>query len=370
MLYMRFISLITGLLFVIVQTASADVRIRQTILLTNEEQSHLMLLIQKHKEAQKYWEQIQEEAQSVLNDRPHPLKVIHYEGLLDTDPKRVKTEQSLRDMDKLAVLLFAFYGTKDKIFAEKARVFILAWINAYKATGNPINENKFEPLIHSYHVMRDYFSQTEKDHVNLWMTQIAEAEMARDNIPENNWKAKHIKLVGTIGLILQKQEYIQYAIAQYKKYVDAALYADGTSRDLHQRDALSYHVSGLDPLLTFAITLEQFEGNAQLDAFRYENPKGGSVKKSVDYVIPFAKGEKEYAEWVNTKVELDKQRARAGLEHYQPGKLFEPERALETFELASYFDRTYFDVIQTLEEDFQEYSSWFFLLICVAGEIS
>lgn len=153
-------------LLIAVQPAFAEVNIRQTILLTTEEQHFLADLIKKNKEAQKYWNQIKEEACTILDDQPQPIKVIHYAGLLDTDPKRVKTEQSLRDMDKLAVLLYAFYGTQDEKYAKKAKSYILAWVNAYEATGDIINENKFEPLIHSYQVMKEYFSPAEKARVN------------------------------------------------------------------------------------------------------------------------------------------------------------------------------------------------------------
>lgn len=349
-----------------VSSAVAEVSIRQTLLLTVEEQRVLRELIRENEEVQKHWYSIQEAAQIILNEQPQPLKVIYYEGLLDTDPKRVKTEQSLRDMDKLAVLLNAFYGTQDKMYAEKAKIYIMGWINTYEASGNPVNENKFEPLLHTYHIMKDHFTSAEQTQVAQWMVQIAEAEMGNPNIPENNWKAKQIKLVGTIGLILQKQSYINYAIKNFKAYVDKVLYADGTSRDLHQRDALSYHISSLDPLLTFAITLEQIGKNNALDLFRYESPEGGSVKKSLDYVIPYATGEKEYKEWVNTTVELDRRRAEAGLENYQPGKLFDPTKSKETFELAYYFDPAYKAIIQDLsEKSFRGYSTWLMVVVDV-----
>ncbi|WPP48106.1 alginate lyase family protein [Catalinimonas niigatensis] len=357
------------LLLIIHHLAVAEVSIRQTLLLTAEEQQYLMKLIQQNKEVQNLWYSVKEAAQHILDDQPNPLQIIHYEGLLDTNPKRIATEKSLRDMDKLAVLLNAYYGTQNKAYAAKAKKYILAWVNTYQATGNPINENKFEPLIHSYQVMRSYFSPSEKELVNQWLVKIAEAEMANPNIPENNWKAKQIKLIGTIGLVLQKESYVQYAAENFKAYVDKSLYGDGGSRDLEQRDALSYHTSGLDPLLTYAITVDQLGDGVATDFFRYENPDGGSIKRSVDFVIPYASGEKEYKEWVNTKVELDKRRAEAGLEKYQPGKLFDPKESRDTFELAYFFDPSYKPIIQGLSENsFEDYNSWFSVLIDVSRQ--
>lgn len=357
------------LLIIMHHLAVAEVSIRQTLLLTAEEQQYLMKLIQENKEVQNLWYPVKEAAQTILFEHPQPLKVIHYEGLLDTDPKRVASEKSLRDMDRLAVLLNAFYGSQNKAYAAKAKNYVLAWVDTYLATGNPINENKFEPLIHSYQVMKSYFSPSERERVNQWLVKIAEAEMANPNIPENNWKAKQIKLIGTIGLVLQKESYMQYAADHFKAYVDKSLYSDGSSKDLAQRDALSYHTSGLDPLLTYAITVDPLGDGVATDFFRYENPDGGSIKRSVDFVVPYASGEKEYKEWVNTKVELDKRRAEAGLEKYQPGKLFDPKESKDTFELAYFFDVSYKKIIQDLSEtNFKDYNSWFLVLIDVARQ--
>jgi len=179
-----------------------------------------------------------------------------------------------------------------------------------------------------------------------------------------------MKLVGTLGLILNRETYVAYALEQAKKYIDKALYGDGTSRDLQQRDALSYHVSGLKPLMTFAITMDQLGKNKNgLQTFNYQNPAGGSLRKSVDFVVPYAMGEKQHPEWVNTKVELDRQRAAAGIAHYQPGTLYEPEQSREMFELASYFDPKYRKVVQHLMKGrVQEFDSWFSVLVAAASE--
>ncbi|MDZ7693278.1 MAG: hypothetical protein U5K69_19530 [Balneolaceae bacterium] len=136
----------------------AEVYIRQTIILTPQEQEALIRFIQQNDSAHQLWLDIRQQADSVLADAPDPQERIHYEGLLDTNSKRIQTEQALEDMDKLAQLLFAYYGSGDTKYVEKTKQFIMAWVRAYKATGNPINENKFEPLIHCYYVMKSAFT--------------------------------------------------------------------------------------------------------------------------------------------------------------------------------------------------------------------
>ncbi len=344
--------------------------IPETILLTQSQQQYLRQIIRSSAAAKVLWSKTEREAKGYLHDQPRPLQVIRYEGLLDTNPDRIDTEKSLRDMDKLAAWLFAYYATQDKVYAQKAKMYILAWAKTYRPTGNPINENKFEPLIHSYQAMKKYFPKEERERVEQWLIKIAEAEIAYPNIPQNNWKTKQIKLVGTIGLIVGREDFEQYAVEELKKYIDEALYEDGTTRDLRQRDAMSYHVSGLKPLLVAVITMDQFK-NAASDnpLFDYRNPVGGSIRKSVDYVVPYALGEKVHKEWVNTKVELDRQRAAAGIAHYQPGTPYEPEQSREMFELASYFDSKYSEVLRHLAKgNEQEFDSWFSVLVAAARQ--
>ncbi|MBU1821417.1 MAG: alginate lyase family protein [Bacteroidetes bacterium] len=354
------------LLFFITHWANAQVR--QTLPLTAPQQQKLGKLIQTNSEVRALWQSVEQEAKHYLTDEPSPLRVIHYEGLLDTNPDRIRTTQSLKDLDKVAVWLSAWYGSQDKAYADKIKTYLLAWADTYVPTGNPINENKLEPLIYGYVTLKKSFSQAEQQRIEAWLTRIAEAELAYPRIPENNWKAKHIKLVGTIGLILDKPSYVEYARESFKKYIENSLYADGTSRDLHQRDALSYHVSGLDPLLVYAIATEQLQGkNSTFNPFIYQSPQGGSIKKSVDYVVPYAKGEKVHAEWVNTKVELDRRRAQAGLEYYQPGKPYDPKGSLDMFTLASYFDSGYRDVVSLLTKaSTPKYEQWLAVLVGIS----
>jgi hypothetical protein len=62
--------------------------------------------------------------------------------------------------------------------------------------------------------------------------------------------------------------------------------------------------------------------------------------------LPYATGEKQRREWTHSKVELDRRRAEAGIEAYQPGKLFDPQKAHELFEWACYYNPEWFAVFE------------------------
>lgn len=159
-------------------------------------------MVENNNQVKHVWESLLFDLRSWKNDAPNPLAIIHYEGLLDMDPLRVETVESLQDMNKIAGFLFAYYITQDDIYKQKLKEFILSWTSTYEPTGNPINENKFEPLLHSYFVIQSAFTQSEVEQVNQWLNKIAEKQM-KYRIPGNNWMAKHLKMMNLIGLICQ-----------------------------------------------------------------------------------------------------------------------------------------------------------------------
>ncbi len=152
----------------------------------------------------------------------------------------------------------------------------------------------------------------------------------------NNWHTKRLKLIALAGTVTENAAWVRDAQAGAKIYINECLYPDGTSNDLKERDALAYHISGLFPLLVLALRLAP-----GTDLFHDKGASGASLAQSVAYVRPYAAGEKTREEWRNTKVELDRRRAQAGLTKYTPGRLFEPKAAAELFALAACFEPSY-----------------------------
>ena len=76
-------------------------------------------------------------------------------------------------------------------------------------------------------------------------------------------------------------------------------------------------------------------------------------------MVPYATGEKEHEEWVNSKVDLDRRRAEAGLEKYRPGRIFEPKRALSLLEKAAYFDPSLMEIVRDLSDsEAERFPTW------------
>ncbi len=321
------------------------------LILTQEEQMRFRELLNDNEQANALYQQIVKEANQYLDDSPSPIAVINYEGMLDTDELRIISQKSLEDVTKVNMLFYASYGDANEAYAQKVKEFVMAWARTYIPEGNPINENKFVPIFWGYYLFRSEFSEAEQALVENWMLEIAGHEIARPHTPNNNWQTKRLRMLGIIGGITNNEVLMNSALIGFKKYINSALYADGTSIDLKSRDALHYHTSGLKPLLTMCINLSIFDPKFNL--YDYVARDGGSIQKSVAYVEPYARGEKVHKEWVNTQVELDKKRAEAGIAKYQPGILYDPKHALPMFELACYFNEAYFEIIAQLM-DYEE----------------
>ena len=313
------------------------------VILDATEIATLREVLVSNRQAGQLYDSVLQQAKRHIHDQPRPLKKLYYEGLLETNPDRIDTRKSLEDMDKVIDFIYASYGSKDTIFAHKTRQFVLAWANTYQPDGNPINENKFVALYWGYYLFRDHFSDSEREYVTRWTTHVAQQEMNREHTPNNNWEAKRQKMIGIIGSITDNDSLTAFALRGFKEYINTAYFPDSTSADLKQRDALHYHVGGLKPMLSASVNLTRFDSAFNL--YDYTAPSGASIEKSVAYVVPYARGELERKEWVNTTVALDKERAAAGLAEYQPGKLFDPKEAVPLFEWAGYYQPDWYDIV-------------------------
>lgn len=315
-----------------------EVEIREVLPLSAPQRAQLKRITATDSEARALLQARLSEARELLNKQPRPLAVIHYESLVNTDPRRIETVKNLTDMDDAAAVFEAWQATGDDKYAAAARRHVWAWAQTYQPTGNDVNENKLLPLLVIYEAQRDEFAPAQRERIDAWMSEIARKQIAvgerREQSQRSNRYTKTLRLVATIGLALDKPEWLDYASNGFKEYVASQLYADGTSYDLEHRDTLTYHSSALRPLLDLAVLAARKGQNL----YAWSSPTGSSLQKSVDYVVPYANDEKQRREWTNSRVELDRKRAAAGLEKYRAGRLYEPKDALELMQEAAYFD--------------------------------
>lgn len=328
--------------------------------LNSSEQQRLHDIYKTELDVKQLCDSIVKQASRYMDDQPVPLDTLYYEGMLESDTARIRTRASLQDMDKVSTMFYASYSNPRELYGEKIKEFVLAWVHKYRPTGNTINENKFIPLFWGYYLFRSDYSMQEQRLVENWITSLAEKQLERTYTPNNNWQAKRLRLIGLAGGITENQSFIDYSIENLRTFIGSAYFPDGTSNDLRKRDALHYHVGGIKVLLTIFVNLSSFD--ERFDLFEYVAPNGASIKKAVLYTLPYATGEKKHAEWINSKVQLDKERAAAGLPEYQPGIIYDKNDADPMFEFAVYFNPDWFVVLDDSDTSPAYTSSWIGLL--------
>jgi hypothetical protein len=318
------------------------------LLLEQRQLVTLRNLASQHPEARRIAEDQKRAAMPYLGAPATPLRVIQYEGLVNTNPKRIETVQSLQQMGHAALLVKYWQISGSPEAAETLKDWTTAWLSTYEITGNDVNENKLTPLlIASYYFLEDV-PPAQRDEIVQSVQSLGEAhfEATLNSTHFTNRYSKHVRLTALCGKILENPKWLDAADHGVKLFVENSLYADGSSFDFHHRDTLTYHSSSLRPPLQLAL----LAGDRGEALYTWENSKGGSLKTSVDFVVPYAMGEKTREEWKNSKVDLDRRRAAAGLESYRTGRHYDPKNALELMELASAFDPELQEVVLHLTE--------------------
>ena len=321
----------------------------------------LRRLVREDSEAASLVQEIREQAEPLLDIEPRPIRVLHYEGLVNTNPKRIKTVEHLSQIKDAATLFRYWQATGSEEAAATLRRLIAAWTDVYVPTGNDVNDNKMYSLLVAYEALRDTFPADQRERIDGWVQRVGELheKAVRKAKRFTNRYTKSVRLLALSGMILDRSEWIEQAEAGIRRFVSESLYGDGSSYDLKHRDTLTYHSSALRPPMELAMLL----GERGKELYTWTNKRGGSLKKSVDYVVPYAMGEKIHREWVHTRVDLDRRRAAAGIEKYRTGRLYEPKSALELMTQASYFDPTLRRVVVHLEpSDAERFPTWRMLL--------
>ncbi|MDX6767611.1 MAG: alginate lyase family protein [Candidatus Methylacidiphilales bacterium] len=310
--------------------------LRSVLPLERRQYERLRALVAQDREAARQLQALRFETAPWIASKPNPLRVIRYEGLVDTDPGRRADVENLRTLDHVAALLLLWQATGDEAAARTVMDHVRAWSATYVPTGNDVNENKLAPLLVAALTFRSSFSRDDLARIDTWIHDIGRlhAEGLGGAPDRGNRFAKRLRLLALCAAWSGNDVWWQDCRRGFTAFVDKSLFEDGGSYDLQMRDSLTYHLSGLLSVIELLHSLGPDAGRL----YHSVSARGSSVRKSVHYLIPYVLGEKQRQEWVHSKVGLDHARAAAGLEAYRPGRYYNGRDALPLLEMAARFD--------------------------------
>ena len=298
-------------------------------------------------------------ADAALNDAPNPIDTIHTEGRLKGDPKKTATGISLADMRKMYALALTYRISNNKKYLNKAIDYLDAWAKINVPNGDPIDDTNLDQGVEAYDLIKAELPAADNKLIVDWLLQTAQMEINKfkpgRETSYNNWHSHRLKEIGEIGFAVNNEKYKQYAIEGIQKQIAKNLLPDGSSIDFKLRDALHYHVYDLEPLLKLAIILKRATG---VDYYNYVSEEQTSIKKSVEWLLPYLNGQKTHGEFVNSTVNFDKKRANNGEKDYIAGTLFNPKNGVATLELTEYFYPDAINLIEKLKNSTESFPDW------------
>jgi hypothetical protein len=279
-------------------------------------------------------------ARAALTRPPGAIPKLHTEGTLPGKGIREISLKAKEDQPIVLNLALAWRLTGDRAYLDQTGRYLEAWADVYAPSFNPIDETGFDTLLMAYDLTEaDLPAATRAKVDKLWRAMAAGYLDAMDAKPKNfetNWQSHRVKLATMAAFQTGDTKLIDRARAAFRAQITANLRADGTVFDFHERDAIHYVTYDLDPLMMAALSA-QAHGE---DWFHWKSPVGASLPGALDWLAPYAKGEKVHVEFANSKIQFDRDRAAAGQAEYAPHP-WDVTNAVGTYALASLMDPRY-----------------------------
>jgi hypothetical protein len=256
------------------------------------------------------------EADAHLNTAPSAMARIHTEGTLPHQGIRDQSIAAEADFETMADFGFAYRLTGQRRYLDAEARFLGAWAAIYRTSLNPIDETRFDPVFVAFDLTRgDLPAKVESDTLEMfrgmargyldWWGNYAQKDNA-------NWSSHRVKLMTLSAYETGDTSIISAATAAFRQQVQQNILPDGKVVDFAKRDALHYVVYDLEPLLTAAL-VAKMHGQ---DWFHTSPTGSASVEMGIDWLLPYASGEKTHEEFVHSSVSFDAARAKAGESGY------------------------------------------------------
>jgi hypothetical protein len=251
-------------------------------------------------------------------NKPDGLPYIRRDGERNPEAKKYRNRPDLGNlMDAVDTLALAYYFTDDETYAKKAAELLRAWFLDPATRMNPnLKFGQFIPgentgrgrglietagltrLIDDIGLLENSQSLTADDRRGLrewfdqFLTWMLESEIGRDEAAAKNNHGTYYDLqVVSFAFFLGKDDIAKRVLNDVGPKRVAQIATDGRQPlELARTKAWGYSLMNLNGLMSLARMGE----HVGIDLWSYETPDGRSIKKAIDYMLPYAAGEKQW----------------------------------------------------------------------------
>jgi hypothetical protein len=251
-------------------------------------------------------------------DKKDGLPYIRRDGR--TNPERDKYDAPVmgRMSSNVKTLSLAYYLTGEEHYAAHATKLLRAWFLDEATYMNPhlnyaqfipgitegrgigiIDTCRLLPAIESIGLLRGSPSWTKADQAGMerwfraYLTWMQTSKLGKDEAAAtNNHGSWYDVQVATYALFLGDRDTAKTVLEQCKtKRIARQIEPDGRQpRELGRTKSFGYSLYNLEALFNLATMGDQLG----LDLWRYETADGRSLRKALDYLVPYGTGEKKW----------------------------------------------------------------------------
>ena len=275
-------------------------------------------------------------ADRALNQEPQATQRVSTAGRLPSDPVAQASQAARMDWYTMLALAQAAAITGDLRYGNALESYFSAWVTVYQPQAQPIDETHFHQIVLAYQTGGQYLSvPTRAKTMQLFRGManvLFDSRRIQPGTDKNNWQSHRVKLGTALAFVLQDPALIEGSRTGFRRQIARNIDAEGMVLDFRERDALHYVTYSLEPLLTAALIARQ-HGE---DWYGYKAANGASLGAALQWLAPYADGEKIHLEFQNTRIEFDRQRARAGVTGFSG--VWDPAKAATCYQLAARLD--------------------------------
>lgn len=283
-----------------------------------------------------------------LNDQPKPLVRLHTEGTLPHEGIYDQSVDAEKELELMRDAALVWRAGGDERYLRLVDRFLLAWATTYQPSFNPIDETHFDSMILAYDLTASALPVKTRNATAAFIAKLANGYVEQiDAQPRplsgtyrNNWQSHRVKLIAMAAFTLDDRKLINAAQRIFVEQIGTNIAPDGATVDFAERDALHYVAYDLQPLVEAALSARRHNRNW----LTLHAPNGATLAAALDWLVPYALGQKSHEEFVHSNVPFDAKRREAGLPGYS-GE-WDPKGSAQLFHLAARLSGRYAGVAQ------------------------